>query len=324
MPINGFNYQEFAQMLTEQAGELAPAHFQDFEKQYVKGTILNFATLAGEALYNDNQQSYTAEQAMLVTQIIAEWSFHKSVDTINSGIARDYWDGILQKIAFTIFEIAKQAIGQNLPNDQILQLVEHHVKNAYNEALTELRDRGLIDDTTLNTAANQSNIDAMAAQAQQEAIPAQYTSEPHMQGVMPAQSADNKLLKMASVAILLQRISQDKARVILNKFEPSDTQSIIEYMQMPDLNEKVAPETVARYLQEIKAHLPRSRKLSPKKVIAEVREIFEGKEKRLIEGMMQKERANVKRFVLSAYDGEFFEIPPRIADVVLQHLADSV
>lgn len=316
MPIDGFNYQEFAQMLTEQAGELAPSHFQDFQKQYVKSTILNFATLAGEALYNDNQQNYTADQAMLITQIIAEWSFHKSVDTINSGVPKDYWDGILQKIAFTIFEIAKQAIGQNLPNDQILQLVEHHVKQAYLEALTELKDRNYIDETTLNTATNQSNIDLMAAQAQQEAIPAQYTSEPG--------SGDSKLLKMASIAILLQRVSPDKARLILSKFSPEDAQSILEYVQMPDLNEKIAPEIVAKYLNEIRANLPRSKKLSPKKVIDRVRSIFEGKEKRMIEGMMQKERANIKRFVLSAYDGEFFAIPPRIANVVLDHLSDSV
>lgn len=64
----------------------------------------------------------------MITQIIAEWSFHKSVDLIRSGIPQQYWDPIMQKIAYTIFEIAKNAFHQGLPQDQCLQLIEHHVK----------------------------------------------------------------------------------------------------------------------------------------------------------------------------------------------------
>ena len=94
---------------------------QDREKEYIVKTLGNFTLLAGEALYNDTQLNLTVDQAVFITQIIAEWSFHKSIDLIHSGILPQYWDSIMQKIAFTIFEVAKQAVIRKIPQDQLLQ-----------------------------------------------------------------------------------------------------------------------------------------------------------------------------------------------------------
>ena len=145
MAIKGFNYQEFAQNLTAQAQELVPQDFSPQDKQYVVNTLLNFSTLAGEAIYNDTESNFNADQAMMITQIIAEWSFHKSVDLVRSELPQQFWDPIMQKIAFTIFEIAKQTFKQGLPQDQILQLIEHHVKKTYLDAIAELKDKGSLD-----------------------------------------------------------------------------------------------------------------------------------------------------------------------------------
>ena len=132
MTIKDFDYKGFAENLASQAVELVPKEFNQNEKDYITNTLLNFSTLAGEALYQDQDNfGFNAEQASMITQIIAEWAFHKSVDLIRSGIPQEHWDPIMQKIAFTIFEIAKQTFKQGLPQDQILQLIEHHVKKVY-------------------------------------------------------------------------------------------------------------------------------------------------------------------------------------------------
>ena len=57
----------------------------------------------------------------------------------------------MQKIAFTIFEIAKQMISKNMPQDEILQIVEHHVKKAYVKALEDLKERKIIDEVVAST-----------------------------------------------------------------------------------------------------------------------------------------------------------------------------
>ena len=167
MPIEGFDYKGFAASMSEQAKELVPPDLRDREKEYIVKTLSNFTLLAGEALYNDENLNLTPEQAIFITQIIAEWSFHKSIDLIHSGILPEYWDGIMQKIAFTIFEVAKQAVIRNIPQDQLLQAVEHHVVKVYKACIEELQQKGVIDEEIKNRAENQSNIDAMAQAAQQ-------------------------------------------------------------------------------------------------------------------------------------------------------------
>ena len=170
MAIEGFDYKEFASSMAEQAKELVPADLQENEKEYIVKTLGNFTLLAGEALYNDNSMELTADQAVFITQLIAEWSYHKSIDLVHSGILPEYWDTIMQKIAFTIFEVAKQAVIRKIPQDQLLQAVEHHVVKVYKQSIEELEEKGIINEEIKTRAESQSNIDAMAKQAQDEQI----------------------------------------------------------------------------------------------------------------------------------------------------------
>ena len=75
MAIEGFDYKGFAASMSEQAASLVPADLKDNEKEYVVKTLGNFTLLAGEALYNDSSLNLTADQAIFITQVIAEWSF---------------------------------------------------------------------------------------------------------------------------------------------------------------------------------------------------------------------------------------------------------
>lgn len=318
MAIEGFDYQTFAQELASQANELVPDDFQPFQKKYVENTIKNFATLAGEAVYNDESLGFNIEQAMLITQIIAEWSFHKSVDLIKSGILPDYWDGVMQKIAFTIFEIAKQTISKGLPQDEILQIVEHHVKTTYETALNELKERKIIDDNVLERAVRQSNIDEMMQQMQHEVTDAGQETE-HSDN-----QSSSKILKLASVALLLKQVSQDKVQSILNKFNPNDAQTVIQYMQMPDLEQKVDKSIAMKCLQEIKTNLPEPKQISPAKILAKMNEIFEKVSKDRIEKTIIKERPEVKLFVSKALEGEYSQMPSKVANIIAQHLEESV
>jgi len=321
LAIEGFDYQNFAQGLASQADELLPANFNEFEKKYVMTTILNFANLAGEALYNDTTLNLTVEQAMFVTQIIAEWSYHKSVDLIKSGIFSDYWDSVMQKVAFTIFEIAKKTVSQGLPQDQILQVVEHHVKKSYEDALQELKSNGIIDEAVYERATSQSNIDEMITQVQEEqAIAAQ--SSDGTGGNAP--SSDSKILKLASVALLLKQVSQDKVQTILNKFNPQDAQAVIQYMQMTDLEQKVDKNIAMRCLQEIRMNLPEPKSINPNVILSKLRAVFDTRDRVKVENSLIKERPFVKNFIKSAYEGEYLEMPSKVASIIAQHLEESV
>lgn len=354
MAIEGFDFKGFAQNLASQATELVPPEFDANQKAYITNTLLNFSTLAGEALYNDTESNFNADQAIMITQIIAEWCFHKSVDLIRSGIPQQFWDPVLQKIAFTIFEIAKQTFKQGLPQDQILQLIEHHVKKTYLDAIAELKDKGMINDELMEIASKQSNIDAMMQQMQQngEVQQAQQQAEqqnpaisdqntknvpqpqvnniPAVQGsgAVPAVKKDvyapPKLLKMVSLALLLKRVDEEKVQSILEHFDQDVAGTVIKYMYVDNLEEQVDPTLTMKCLDEIAENIPGATEINKKRLVANVKAAVEGISKPKLEQMLQLERQNVRRFVFNALEDEYYDMSPRIANIIASYIQNSV
>ena len=346
MAIKGFDYKAFAQDMHAQASELVPAHFTPDQKEYITTTLLKFAMIAGEALDKDGE--FNADQAVMITQIIAEWSFHKSVDLVNSGIPRQYWDPIMQKIALTIFEVSKNAFRQNVPQEQALEAIEHHVRNTYVHAIEELKKRNLIDDELMEKAVSQSNIDAMAqsadeqmqAEAQQQAAAAQQTPQGRApqgapQGTVNLPKAPNglekldaesaKMLRLVTVAMLFQRMQQDKVQVILNQFNPDEANDIIRYMGMDDLTGKIDPRTVMQCLREFRDILPaQPLNLSPTKIVNKIKALGDFIDRPKLELFLKPERARVRRFVFSALEGEVVDMPPKVACIIASHIESMV
>lgn len=361
MAIQGFDYKGFAQNLALQAKDLVPPDFDENQKAYVTNTLLNFSMLAGEALYNDKELGFNADQATMITQIIAEWAYHKSVDLVRSGIPQPYWDPIMQKIAFTIFEIAKQTFKQGLPQDQILQLIEHHVKKTYLESIAELKDKNLIDDNLMEKASKQSNIDAMMQQMQESgevdaAAAAQEVAQQQVQqapppapvqtqpvsaagqaGVPAVQEeagvpappkkspyAPPKLLKLVTLALLLKRVDEEKVQSILERFDQDVAGTVIKYMYVDGLEEQVDPTLTMKCLDDIAEEMPGATEINKNHLVEKVKQIAELYDKTKLEQMLQLERQKVRRFVFNALEGEYYDIPPRVANVIATHLQHGV
>lgn len=346
MPIEGFDYKGFAASMSEQAKELVPPELKDHEKEYVVKTLGNFTLLAGEALYNDTQLNLNADQAIFITQIIAEWSYHKSIDLIHSGILPQYWDSIMQKIAFTIFEVAKQAVIRKIPQDQLLQAVEHHVIKVYNQSIEELEKKGIIDEEIKNRAESQSNIDAMAKQAQEEQekikqaqleeanrcadAAEQRREEKNKKRKLEKEMASmpkgisNKQMKLMTLALVLKILSQDKVTTILNKFDSNDSLIISQYMNMANLESQIDGDLVTNCLKEIREYLPVKRKLTKENVLGDLLKLYRSNSRDKIERVIKNERPLVKRFIAQSYDGEFANLPLRVAGIVAQYIEDNV
>ncbi len=346
MPIQGFDYKGFAQGMYAQAQDLVPQHFKPEHKEYVSQTLLKFATIVGEALDKDGE--FTAEQASFITQVIAEWTFHKCVDLVNSGLPRQYWDTIMQKIAMVIFEIAKNAIRQNAPQDQALEAIEMQVKKVYVDSIEELKKKNLIDDDLMEKAVSQSNIDTMAQSAQEipQETPPQTNQEipvsnnvsapkktageinsqtiPDIPGVM-LDNENAKKLKLLTVAMLFQRMKQDKVQVILDKMNPDEANDIIHYMELPDLPKKLDAKAVLECLVDFRNHVPpQNLELSPTKIVNKIKAICDYIDRPKLEHLLKPERVLVRRFVFSAIDGEIVKIPPKVACIIANYIENAV
>ncbi len=325
MPIEGFDYKEFAKNLAEQAGQVIPADISDSDKQYIVNIVYNFSYMAGEALFNDANLNFNAQQAMLVTQFIGEWSFHKSIDVIRSGINPQFRDGIMQKIAFTVFEIAKQAILKNMTQDDTINIVEFHVKKAYVEALEELKNKGAITEEQCNNAENLSNIDDMAQQVQDQAAAAvQEHENTNIEDEYVKNMSDNKILKLATLAMVLKRLPENKRAAVMKKISQEDKGVLEEYSQMDDLESKIDRGITARCARDLKDSLPEPKNLNPKKVYERLYKIVKNSDISKLSNIIKKERECVKRLVSGVYEAEDPEIPPRVVEIICDHLEEKL
>ena len=252
----------------------------------------------------------------------------------------------MQKIAFTIFEVAKQAVIRKIPQDQLLQAVEHHVVKCYNAAIEELQQKGIIDEEIKTRAESQSNIDAMAQQAQAEQQRQQQAaaeeSERNLEEArkrkeearkkqradkqmasMP-QGISNKQMKLMTLALVLKILSQDKVTTILNKFDSNDSLQISKYMNMADLESHLDGDLITDCLKEMKEYLPLKRKLTKENVLGDLLRIYRATPREKIEKIIKNERPLVKRFISQAYDGEYSGLPLRVAGIVAQYIEDSI
>lgn len=153
-----FDYKSFAESMKKQSSKLIPTEFSKEEADFIKKTVYDFVMLCGEYLNDEQEYDFTDEQKAFITQLIAELSFYKSVDLINGKIPQEYWEAILQKIAFTILEVLKQAIKKELPQEEILMAVKHHIIKCYTDCIDKLQ----LNDEQKKIALEQSSIDTLA------------------------------------------------------------------------------------------------------------------------------------------------------------------
>ena len=308
--IEGFNHIDFAKNLASQAGEVVPADISPEDKKFVVDIVYKFCFLCGDALIKDETVNLNAPQASLVTQFIGEWSFHKSIDLIRAKIDSQLREGILQRVAFTVFEIAKQAVIKQMPQEQIIPLVEHHVNVCFKQALDDLKAKGVLDEAAEQSALNQSNIDAMAqAEAASEEI--------------GADMSDTKILKLASLAILIKNFPEPKIKNILSKFNKPEREVLLQYLSMKDLESKIDSKIATRCLQEIKQTLPEPKALSIDRVCKKMYKIIKNSNEQTISNIIKDERPLIREFVINTAQGEETKMPVRVASVVCKYLEDK-
>ncbi len=307
--IEGFDHKAFAKNLAGQAGQVVPQDIDVNDKKFVVDIVYKFCFLSGDALIKDETINLDAAQASLITQFIGEWSFHKSIDLIRSKIDPSLREGILQRVAFTVFEISKQAVLKRMPQEQIIPLVEHHVNVCFKQALDDLKKKGVLDDKAEQNALSQSNIDAMAqTQAQEEAI--------------GADMSDNKILKLASLALLIRNFPESKIKNILSKFNKPEREVLLQYLSMKDLETKIDTKITQRCLSEIKQALPEPQSMSIERIQRKICKIVKNSDKEEISNIIKNERPQIREFVLLGAQSDV-SIPVRVANVICKYLEEK-
>ncbi|MEI7474445.1 MAG: hypothetical protein WCK67_06660 [bacterium] len=235
MPIQGFNPQEFAKNLAQQASEFSPPDFNNDQKNYIVSKVYQFCMLAGDAINKDSNLNLNSEQACMISQFIGEWTFHKSVDLMKSSVPNDCWDHVLQTLAFAVFETAKNTQLQGFSPEDAVKTVEDTVKATYEKTINDLSIQGKIPKEHVNAILSQSNIDEMA-KANTVGLP----------------EDESTTMKMAAIALLLTTFSKEKAERILTGMPVEQSDQIRNFMNIKDLDQKLDASVALKYLNEFK------------------------------------------------------------------------
>ncbi|MBQ8886130.1 MAG: hypothetical protein IJY61_00320 [Candidatus Gastranaerophilales bacterium] len=319
MPIDGFDYKAFATDLSKQALEVlmqpgtnaAPSTLTDTEKKGIVETVRKFCFMAGEALSNDAQLKFNAEQASLVTQFIGEWTFHKSIDLIKGQIPQANREPVLQIIAANIFNTAKLAIIKNMPQDALINLVEDKVKQVYADELGKLVKKGVLTQQQCDVALNTSNLNDMVEKAEEQV---------KEQQIQKSAATDKKTLKLAALAVVLKKLPEQKANQILNSLEQSDVQHVINYMRMGNLEDKIDRQVMLKSLEEIKKMLPMADIINVPKLLKRHYKLIKSTPIDILSQIASNEREAVKDFILDSN----FIATDNFSPHVIQSLVNSI
>lgn len=300
MPIEGFDYKAFAADLANQASEIlknggnaAPEGISDADKKNITDTVRKFCYMSGEALSNDPQIKFNAQQAMLVTQFIGEWTFHKSIDLIIGKIPVQFREGILQIIAANIFNTAKLAIIKKMKEELLINLIEEKVKQVYSSELEKLVKKGAISPQQFEMAVNKSNLKDFVQKTEDEVKLNNIAQETSVSA-----PNDKKVLKIAALAMLLKRMPQDKAETIIASLNKNDAAHVVNYMKMSNIEEKIDHQIIINALEEIRKLIPPSREVNVPRLLQKHYKLIRSASPKKLSALAMGEREAVKNFIL--------------------------
>ena len=93
---------------------------------------------------------------------------------------------------------------------------------------------------------------------------------------------------------------------------------------MANLESQIDGDLITDCLKEIREFLPVKRKLTKENVLGDLLRIYREVPRERIEKIIKNERPLVKRFIAQAYDGEYSELPLKVAGIVAQYIEESV
>jgi len=310
MAIPNFKPEEFSNNLARQAKELVPDDLNDYQRNYVVEKLRNFCILAGNAINNDNLGSFNCDEANVIVQLIGEWTFHKNIDLIRAKIPEDNWDPVLQQVAFAVFETAKKVQTEKIERNKALKMIEDVVKDSYSKSLVELARNGKIKEEKLPEILAFSNIDEMATQ-----------NEPEM-----TKEQENKILKCASLALVLKKMPENKIKKILSELDAETAREIVYFINTPDLEKRIDSQLANSFLSGFKQSLLSSNTQLKKILKGRISKLKNLYDEYLILKQLRFERPFLKQYVQNSLSqkNQSKKLSPYVENIVYEYIVSKL
>lgn len=169
--INEFDYKNLAETLVHQAKEILENDETFFETdvEYILAVMKKHVLIAGEGVAKDNRLDN--EQKVWLTQVVAEWIYHKARDIVRASIPEEYHDTIFQKFAYVVYQTIIDGWKNGIEEQTILNNIEDNIVETNKNILKELLNRKFIDQDCYEFALSLSSIDEFSGTEQLDSEP---------------------------------------------------------------------------------------------------------------------------------------------------------
>ena len=134
-----------------------------------------------------------------------------------------------------------------------------------------------------------------------------------------------KILKLVTIAMLLKRIDdEEQIQEILDCLKQEDAGTVIRYMYTDGVEDEVEPGATVKMLEAIAEKLPEALEVNKKHVIDRLQKIVKSFGKKRMERKLQYERHKTRQLVFNALDGEYYNVSPKIANIIATYLENIV
>ena len=210
-----------------------------------------------------------------------------------------------------IYQSGLEAIINKLPLNKLLPLIEEKVATVYKNEIQKLQKKGVLDEKQFEKAITASNFDEMVTK----------TEDDEIQNIPVNTNISNKkILKLATLAIIMRKLPKEQSAEILTSFDKQDVAQILNYMKMPNIEDKIDPQIIVSTLEELKTIIPLTEELNAEKILKRFNKLIKNVPESVLKKIAKRERGSVRSFILDRKFPATEIFPPRI----LQSLVDSI
>lgn len=158
-----FKYKDFVNKLRFQIGGICSEEFYEEGEKYIRETTHSYTLKFAKMLHENPSVMDTACE--IITQNIAKWTYHKTIDLIIGEIPYDLHDQIIEKINNEIYDFLIEEnkecplTSETIEEPEIKNLLSNIVKDSYRDILSHLYSDNKITRDTYELATSQSHID---------------------------------------------------------------------------------------------------------------------------------------------------------------------
>ena len=131
--------EELKEKIILETKNLIPEDISEEKKNQLIERMETFSYVIGEVFWNDDFLNYSNEQKSKIVQLVSITSFKQFIRLIQSQIPQKYWDVIMQKIAFAMFEKSKEIILNNMDLECSLTEINPYIDNIYTDLISDLQ-----------------------------------------------------------------------------------------------------------------------------------------------------------------------------------------